>query len=83
MVTDSGGLQKEAFLLGVPATTVRTESEWVETLAGGWNVLAPEPEAIQRAVERPRPTSPRAAPYGDGAAADKTVHTLETWSVIA
>lgn len=80
VVTDSGGLQKEAFLLGVPATTVRTETEWVETLADGWNVLAPHAADINAAVERPRPTSPRTTPYGDGAAAERTVHTLQTWS---
>lgn len=80
VVTDSGGLQKEAFLMGVPATTVRTETEWVETLADGWNVLGPDPADIASAVERPSPTSPRIAPYGDGRAAERTVHTLQTWS---
>ena len=76
VVTDSGGLQKEAFLMGVPTTTVRTETEWVETLDGGWNVLAPDPATIRDAVARPAPTSARSRPYGDGDAAAKTAQVL-------
>ena len=79
VVTDSGGLQKEAFLLGVPTTTVRTETEWVETLEDGWNVLAPDPADVAAAVGRPRPTATRANPYGDGTAAQQAVHALHTW----
>ncbi len=81
VVTDSGGLQKEAFLLGVPTTTVRTETEWVETLDDAWNVLAPDPDAIASAVDRPIPEAPRAEPYGDGQAARRAVEALRTWPV--
>jgi len=78
VATDSGGLQKEAFLLGVPTTTVRTETEWVETLVDGWNVLTPDPADLAAALGRPAPTAERSAPYGDGTAAVRTVETLRS-----
>ncbi len=76
VVTDSGGLQKEAFLLGVPCTTLRSETEWTETLDEGWNVLDPDLSNVPELAARPHPSSGRAQPYGDGAAAAKVVAEL-------
>ncbi|MEJ6489819.1 UDP-N-acetylglucosamine 2-epimerase (non-hydrolyzing) [Leucobacter sp. USCH14] len=77
VVTDSGGLQKEAFLLRVPCTTVRRETEWVETVELGWNVLANTSSEIREALTRPTPQSTNAAPYGDGSAARKAIDAIE------
>ncbi len=83
VITDSGGLQKEAFLLRVPATTIRAETEWTETVDLGWNVLANEVDEIAAAVSRPAPPATDAQPYGDGHAAERVVTALLQWPASA
>lgn len=71
VLTDSGGLQKEAYFLNKPCITLRTETEWVETLHDDWNIIAgSDPEQIVNAVNRPLPAAPRKNAFGDGHAAE-------------
>ena len=77
IITDSGGIQKEAYWLGVPCITVREETEWVETVEAGWNLLAgSDPDRIVGAVERAQINGNRPSLYGNGDAAEKIVEIL-------
>jgi UDP-GlcNAc3NAcA epimerase len=78
ILTDSGGMQKEAYFFGVPCVTLRPETEWVETVLAGWNVIAgAEREQILRAVkEHVWPSTRPPQLFGDGHAAEKIVAHL-------
>jgi UDP-N-acetylglucosamine 2-epimerase (non-hydrolysing)/UDP-GlcNAc3NAcA epimerase len=76
VLTDSGGVQKEAYLAGVPCVTLRDTTEWVETVQAGWNTLVDlDAGAARAALELPVPTR-RPQLYGDGHAAQRVVAAM-------
>jgi UDP-N-acetylglucosamine 2-epimerase len=78
VVTDSGGVQKEAYLAGVPCLTLRSSTEWVETVQTGWNTLVDlDLQAALTALEQ-RPPAGRPTLYGDGNAAERCVQAIGT-----
>ena len=81
LVTDSGGMQKESYYLGVPCVTLRCETEWTETLEHGVTCLAgADPSLITRSIEAPPPLEhTRTYPYGKGDTARRIVEVLTTY----
>lgn len=77
ILTDSGGVQKEAFFFRVPCVTLREETEWVETVELGWNVLVGcEPESIHQKALQAQPGKETTSPYGDGKAGERVVEVF-------
>jgi UDP-N-acetylglucosamine 2-epimerase len=77
VVTDSGGVQKEAYLLGTPCITLRDSTEWIETVREGWNILLDVNEdAFLEAVKKFEPDKTRKQVFGDGKASERIMEIL-------
>ena len=77
VLTDSGGLQKEAYFLGKQCITLRTETEWVETLHDGWNILTgSDPGLIEMAAGSAPPSTPALPAFGNGKSAELIMEKL-------
>lgn len=78
ILTDSGGIQKEAYLLGVPCITLRDETEWVETVQDGWNILAgANRDRIISLARQFHPKGERREVFGAGNASIETAEKVE------
>jgi len=80
ILTDSGGVQKEAYMLGIPCITLRENTEWVETVEAGWNVLVgAEKERIAAQIRSPFSLTDQRMIFGAGDAAVKIAQILQRW----
>ncbi|HOO53387.1 MAG TPA: UDP-N-acetylglucosamine 2-epimerase (non-hydrolyzing) [Methanothrix sp.] len=79
VLTDSGGVQKQAFMLGIPCITLRESTEWVETVESGWNVLVgTDKDRIKRTINSFNPFGERPKLYGEGDASKKISQILNS-----
>ncbi|MGB9301669.1 MAG: UDP-N-acetylglucosamine 2-epimerase (non-hydrolyzing) [Anaerolineae bacterium] len=79
ILTDSGGVQKEAYFFGVPCLTLREETEWVETTEAGWNLLVgADEQRIVEAIHEFRPQGERPQLFGDGKASQRIALHLQS-----
>lgn len=77
VLTDSGGMQKEAYILGTPCITMRSETEWTQTVTEGWNtVTGANRDRIMEAVHKPHPSGTRKRIFGNGAAGNRIIQIL-------
>jgi len=80
VITDSGGMQKEAYLLGTRCITLRENTEWPETLAGGWNELVGvDPSRIRGALDLKRAAGQRKMPFGEPGASGRMAAVIESF----
>ena len=78
VLTDSGGVQKEAYLLGLPCITLRENTEWVETVEDGWNILVgADEQKISSALINFSPSSPQREVFGTIGASERIVTLID------
>jgi UDP-N-acetylglucosamine 2-epimerase len=78
ILTDSGGIQKEAYIFGVPCITLREDTEWWETVDAGWNrLVGSDPDKIIESINNPKPSGDRPDLFGDGKAAEKIADLIK------
>lgn len=80
IVTDSGGIQKEAYFLSKPCITMRDETEWIETVQNGWNtIVGSDSNKILDAIENFNPTGTPASAFGNGDASSIITDIIEKY----